>query len=134
MKPTALQELAVIPIVSYVILTHQYGLILHFTWTFLLDMHVNVDSPGLWHQQHSNMRKCVLSRTGYIITYCNCPIHWVSHLQTEIACSCLPLHNDFSTTQAPMLEATQIYEDKESYIVLVLDRIPSYTKVGPWHL
>ena len=23
-----------------------------------------------------------LSRTGYIITYCGCPIHWASRLQT----------------------------------------------------
>jgi len=48
-------------------------------------MYVDADFTGLWHQQQSTMRECVLSRTGYIITYCNCPIHWVSKLQTEIA-------------------------------------------------
>ena len=26
-------------------------------------------------------------RTGYVITYCGCPIHWVSKLQSEIALS-----------------------------------------------
>jgi hypothetical protein len=31
--------------------------------------------------------KNVLSRTGYIIYYAGCPIHWVSKLQTEIALS-----------------------------------------------
>ena len=50
-------------------------------------MYVDADFAGLWHQQHSAIWECVLSRTGYIITYCNCPIHWVSKLQTEIALS-----------------------------------------------
>jgi hypothetical protein len=36
---------------------------------------------------HSALRDNVLSRTGYIITFCGCPIHWVSKLQTEIALS-----------------------------------------------
>ena len=36
-----------------------------------------------------DFQKCVshLSRTGYVIMYANCTIHWVSRLQTEIALS-----------------------------------------------
>ena len=29
----------------------------------------------------------VMSRTGFVIMYANCPIYWVSKLQTEIALS-----------------------------------------------
>jgi hypothetical protein len=50
-------------------------------------MYVDADFAGLWHQQHSALRESVLSRTGYIITYCGCPIHWVSKLQSKIALS-----------------------------------------------
>jgi hypothetical protein len=50
-------------------------------------MYVDADFAGLWHQQHSHLRESVLSHTGYIITYCGCPIHWVSKLQSEIALS-----------------------------------------------
>lgn len=86
-KPSALHELAIKQIVCYLVLTSQHGLIMHPDKEFRLDMYVDADFAGLWHQQHSTMRECVLSRTGYIITYCNCPIHWVSKLQTEIALS-----------------------------------------------
>jgi hypothetical protein len=63
------------------------GLILHLTKTFNLDMYVDADFASMWHQQHSALRDNLLSRTGYIITFCGCPIHWVSKLQTEIALS-----------------------------------------------
>jgi len=86
-NPTALHELALKRIIRYLVLTSNRGLILHPSKDFRLDMYVDADFAGLWHQQHSAMRECVLSCTGYIITYCNCPIHWVSKLQTEIALS-----------------------------------------------
>ena len=35
----------------------------------------------------SHLWESVLSRTGYIITYCGCPIHWVSKLQSKITLS-----------------------------------------------
>ncbi len=85
--PTALHELAIKCIVRYLIYTKDKGLILHPTKTFTLDMYVDADFAGMWHQQHSALRENVLSRTGYITTFCGCPIHWVSKLQSEIALS-----------------------------------------------
>jgi hypothetical protein len=86
-NPTALHKLAIKRIVRYLLYTKDKGLILHPTRDFTLDMYVDADFAGLWHQQHSNMRESVLSHSGYIITYCCCPIHWVSKLQSEIALS-----------------------------------------------
>jgi hypothetical protein len=86
-KPTSLHEFALKHIVRYLILTSQQGLTLHPAKDFCLDMYVDADFAGLWHRQHSNMQECVLSWTGYIITYCNCPIQWVIKLQTETALS-----------------------------------------------
>ncbi len=50
-------------------------------------MYVDADFKGTWHHDYAELRDCALSRTGYIITYCGCPIHWASKLQSEIALS-----------------------------------------------
>lgn len=50
-------------------------------------MYIDTDFAGMWHQAHAELCDCALSWTGYIITYCGCPIHWASKLQTEIALS-----------------------------------------------
>jgi hypothetical protein len=50
-------------------------------------MYVDADFAGMWHHEYAELRNCTLSRTGYIITYCGCPIHWSSKLQNEIALS-----------------------------------------------
>jgi hypothetical protein len=55
--------------------------------SFALIMYADADFAGMWHQEHSALRENVLSCTGYVITYCGCPIHWVSKLQSEIALS-----------------------------------------------
>jgi hypothetical protein len=50
-------------------------------------MYVDADFTGMWHQDHAELCDCALSCTGYIITYCGCPMHWASKLQTDIALS-----------------------------------------------
>jgi len=148
--PTALHELAVKRIGRYLLATRDKGLILHPTHDFKLDMFVDADFAGMWHREYSELRECALSRTGYIITYCGCPIHWASKLQSEIALSTTeseyialsmasrelipirrlivelhkhglfstPLDKPFSITHTSTLEASTIYEDNASCIVL----------------
>jgi hypothetical protein len=86
-NPTALHELAVKQIGRYLLATKDHGLVLHPEKTFKLDMYVDADFAGTWHQEHSELHDCALSRTGYIITYCGCPIHWARKLQSKIALS-----------------------------------------------
>jgi hypothetical protein len=68
-KPTALHELVLKCIMRYLVLTSKQGLILHPNKEFCIDMYVDADFAGLWHQQHSTMRDCVLSRTSYITSH-----------------------------------------------------------------
>jgi hypothetical protein len=149
-RPTALHELAVKRIARYLLLTKDKGLILKPSKTFNLDMYVDADFAGMWHQEHTHLRENVLSRTGYIITFCGCPIHWASKLQTEIALSTteaeyialsmgtrellplrrilqeitqhslvhLPIPDHYSTTMSSNMQATRVYEDNASCIVL----------------
>ena len=42
---------------------------------------------GNWNAVDSLNPENVLSKSGYVIFYANCPIHWVSKLQSEIALS-----------------------------------------------
>jgi hypothetical protein len=83
----ASHELAVKQIGRYLLHTHDKGLILQPTKSLNLDMHIDADFAGMWHQQHSALCDNVLSWTGYIITFCGCPINWASKLQNEIILS-----------------------------------------------
>ena len=48
----------------------------------------DADFSGNWNEAFAeNDSATARSRTGYIITYANCPITWSSKLQTEIALS-----------------------------------------------
>ncbi len=101
-----------------------------------------------WHKEYSELHDSILSCTGFVITYCNCPITWCSKLQTEIAlstaesecialssatCELLPLRRiltdilthsfiSFSSshhTQPSTLAPSKIFEDNNACIILV---------------
>ena len=80
-------EIAVKRIARYLLFTKDKGIIMTPTQDFRLDMYIDADFAGMWHQEHSALHDSVLSRTGHIITYCGYPIHWASKLQSEIALS-----------------------------------------------
>lgn len=48
---------------------------------------MNAVFAGMWHRDYSELCNCALSCTGYIITYCGCPIHRASKLQSKKALS-----------------------------------------------
>ena len=48
---------------------------------------------GLWGHEDPQDPICARSRTGSVVTFANCPLLWVSKLQTEIALS--TLHSDY---------------------------------------
>lgn len=57
---------------------------------------------GEWNTSLSDEPSSVMSRTGYIILYANCPVIWCSKLQTEIA---------FSTTESEYIALSQSLRD-----------------------
>ena len=54
-----------------------------------MDLYVDADYAGLWTYEDDQDPVCVRSRTGFVITLGDCPIHFASKLQTEIALSTL---------------------------------------------
>ena len=57
---------------------------------------------GDWNTSWSDEPSSVMSRTGYVILYANCPIIWSSKLQTEIA---------LSTTESEYIALSQSLRD-----------------------
>jgi hypothetical protein len=52
-----------------------------------IECYVDADFAGGWNITTSTDAGNVMSCTGFVITYANCPIFWTSFLQTEIALS-----------------------------------------------
>jgi hypothetical protein len=52
-----------------------------------IESYVDADFEGGWNITTSADADNVMSCTGFVITYANCPIYWASRLQTEIALS-----------------------------------------------
>jgi hypothetical protein len=71
------------------ILDKKHGLIFHKSMSLVLDCYVDADFAGLWGYEDDQDPVCVKSRTGYVMTVEDCPVHWRSKLQTEIALSTL---------------------------------------------
>ena len=86
-NPKLLHERAVKYIGRYLYKTRDKGITLRPEKNGRLDAYVDSDFAGRWHRDYAELRECVLSRTGFVITYCGCPVTWTSKLQTEIALS-----------------------------------------------
>ena len=52
-----------------------------------LECYVDANFAGGWQESSADDTDNVMSRTGMVIMYANCPIFWRSSLQTEIALS-----------------------------------------------
>jgi hypothetical protein len=68
-NPKALHELVVKRIVHYLLATKDKGLILKSISKLSLDMFVDADFTGWWHEEYAELRDSILSCTGYMITF-----------------------------------------------------------------
>jgi hypothetical protein len=126
-NPTALHEMAVKRIARYLLATKTKGLILHPTTNFNLDMYVYADFAGMYHREHSSQRENVLSRSGYIITFCGCPIHWASKLQTEIALSTTESeYIALSMATRELLPLRRLLEEIHQYSLVKMPLSPAF--------
>jgi beta-xylosidase len=88
------------------------------------------DFAGLWHRDFDELRDCSLSCTGYVITYCGCPIHWASKLQSEIALSTTESkYIALSMATRELLPLRWLVQElhKHSFISTPLDPVFSHT-------
>jgi hypothetical protein len=120
-NPKAIHELAVKPIARYLLKMHTEGMTLRPTKNLSLNMFVDVDFAGRWHKEYSELRDSALSRTGYVITFCGCPVIWASKLQSEIALSTTESeYNALSTATRDLLPLRRILADIEQFSFITL--------------
>lgn len=96
--PKISHERAIKRIGRYLKATKNKGIILKPDRKKGLECYVDADFAGGFDKNNSEDIASVFSRTGFIIKYMDCPIYWVSRLQTEI---CL------STTEAEYVALSQ---------------------------
>ena len=105
-QPCCLHELAILCICRYLKGTKNHGMIFSPSTSLKLDCFVDADFAGLYNVENEQDPVCVKLQTGYVITLGNCPVLWVSRLQTEIA---------LSTTEAKYLALSQSMQDLASF-------------------
>ncbi len=80
-------ELAIMRIGGYLVDNPECGIIYKIDKSKGLEVYVDADFANGWSAADLENADNVLSRTGFVICYANCPIVWCSKLQTIIAFS-----------------------------------------------
>ena len=86
-KPMLKHEKAIKRLGRYLYHTKRERIVYNLDITKGLERYVDAYFSGGWQKADPHEPDNVLSRTGMVIMYANCPIFWRSHLQTEIALS-----------------------------------------------
>ena len=86
-NPKLSHEKAIKRLGRYLYHTRKEGIIYNPDISKGLECYVDADFAGGWTNADAEDAENVLSRTGMVIMYANCPIYWFSRLQTEIALS-----------------------------------------------
>ena len=86
-SPKNSHTLAVKRIIRYLKGTATKGMVIHPTDVYTVNCFVDADFAGLWGSENDHDPVCVKSRTGFVIIFTNCPLLWVSKLQSQISLS-----------------------------------------------
>ena len=69
-------------ICRYIQVTKDNGMVFNPSKKLVVDCYAGADFVGLWGQEDPQDPICARSRTGFVVTFSNCPLVWVSKLQT----------------------------------------------------
>ena len=86
-SPKQSHAVAVKRILRYLNSTKDKGMYIKPNKSLTIDCYVDADFAGLWKSEDDQDPLCVKSRSGFLITFMGCPLHWQSKLQTQIALS-----------------------------------------------
>ena len=118
-------------LVRYLAGTKDKGIILHPKNVPVIDVYADADFAGNWNKTTAEWDPSTAkSRTGYLINFAGCPIHWASKLQTQIA---------LSTTEAEYIALSQslreaipvmqlVREMREKHIINIDDKAKIYCR------
>ena len=118
-------------LVKYLAGTKDKGIFLHPKDAPIIDVYADADFAGNWNKMTAEWDPSTAkSRTGYLINFAGCPIHWASKLQTQIA---------LSTTEAEYVALSQslreaipvmqlVREMREKRIIKIDDKAKVYCR------
>ena len=119
--PKLSHEKAIMRLGRYLLDTRKRGIIYKPDKSKGLECYVDADFAGGWTQADSEDATNVMSRTGYVLMYANCPIHWVSKLQSEIA---------LSTAEAEYIALSQALRE----VIPLMTLLEELNKIFPLHI
>ena len=79
--PKLSHEQAATRLGKYLASTQSRGIVYEPNKSMGLECFVDADFAGAWTPETTHDANNVMSRTGFVIMYANCPIHWASRLQ-----------------------------------------------------
>ena len=110
--PKLSHEKAVIKIVRYLKQSKDKGIVLKPDLDKGIECFVDASFAPGWMPDDPHEATNLLSRTGYVINYANCPVHWSSKMQTEIA---------LSTAEAEYIALSQAMREVIPFIRLIVE-------------
>ena len=88
-----------------------------------LECYVDAELLGGWQEASANNADNVMSRTGMVIMYANCPIFWRSFLQMEIALSTAEAeHISLSSAMIQVLPLMTMMEEINEVFPLLVSK------------
>jgi hypothetical protein len=95
-----------------------------------IECFVDADFSGSWDKADTDNPENVLSRTGYFIFYCGCPVLWCSKLQTEIALSTAEAeYIALSQATREILPFINLLKEVNKFMDLRLSQAEMYCKI-----
>ena len=92
-KTKASHDTAVKRICRYLQVTKANGLVLNPSKKLVANCYAGEDFAGLWRNENYQDPNCTRSRTGFVVTFANCLLLWVSKIHIDIALS--DLHSGY---------------------------------------
>ena len=97
--------------------TKTKGLILKPSKQLTVDCFVYADFAGQWNVENPEDPLCVKSRTGYVLLAGNCPVEWVSKLQSEISVSTMEAeYISLSTSMRDLISLRTLVDEVKDLI------------------
>ena len=95
-----------------------------------VDCFVDVDFAGQWNVENLEDPLCVKSWTGYVLLVGNCPVHWVSKLQSEISVSTMEAeYISLSTAMRDLIPLRTLVDEVKDLIGASMLPCRTYSKV-----
>lgn len=128
--PKQSYAVAVKQILRYLKGTSAKGMIFSPSGDFEVNCYVDADFAGLWGVEYDQDATSVKSRTGFLIMFMDCPLMWVSKMQTQIALSTMEAeYIALSSAMRELIAIREILKEIKS-LVFASKTKPTYSMVA----